>query len=572
MTNQYYVATGTPATGASGLSSPIRSEFAAIQAAFALLPDFTTAPANALMAVNATNTGWTTVAGLTFANGAITSLKTAGNISAAAWTTAGLRESLTAATLTDTSSSGTVATVYADAHKAATFAASSATTYTNAFGAYFEAPVAGGNVTLTNKWALGADSLKVSGACVLNGLTLTASTGTLTIASGKTVTINNTITWSGTDSTTMTLPSTSATIARTDAGQTFTGAQTITGKLSETGGQITVSGNVSAAAWTTSGLRFVLGAATLTDTSSAGTVAAVYADVHGSATLAASSATTYTDTYGCFFVTPGAGTNVTLSNAWAIGAQSMNVSGVAKLNGLTIGTSTGTFSIGNSLNIGFLTSGQHMLTDAGSNVLGWDTGGAAFYLPNSTATTASAANVFMDNANSNKFSRSTSSIRYKLLLGYLSNTNPGTGTAAQIASASIAPTAAITTPTTAGDFIDGLRPVAYTSLSPSDDPARIWHGFIAEEVAQLHPGFVTWMPVAQLNLTQAPPQGYADWSSYVTANGKNINGVPSVPDWVQYPLLTVPLTIGLQAVRSRIAVLTAQVQSLTSRLAAAGIP
>jgi hypothetical protein len=41
--------------------------------------------------------------------------------------------------------------------------------------------------------------------------------------SGKSLTLNNTLTLAGTDSTTMTFPSTSATIARTDAGQTFTG-------------------------------------------------------------------------------------------------------------------------------------------------------------------------------------------------------------------------------------------------------------------------------------------------------------------------------------------------------------
>lgn len=44
-------------------------------------------------------------------------------------------------------------------------------------------------------------------------------------ATGKTLTINNSITLQGTDATTMTFPSTSATLARTDAAQTFTGVQ-----------------------------------------------------------------------------------------------------------------------------------------------------------------------------------------------------------------------------------------------------------------------------------------------------------------------------------------------------------
>lgn len=60
----------------------------------------------------------------------------------------------------------------------------------------------------------------------VNGLTITSSTGTLTITNSKTVSVTNTLTLSGTDGTTMTFPSTSASIARTDAANTFTGAST----------------------------------------------------------------------------------------------------------------------------------------------------------------------------------------------------------------------------------------------------------------------------------------------------------------------------------------------------------
>lgn len=48
----------------------------------------------------------------------------------------------------------------------------------------------------------------------------------LAIAAAKTLTVSSTLTLSGTDATIMTFPSTSATIARTDAANTFTGAQT----------------------------------------------------------------------------------------------------------------------------------------------------------------------------------------------------------------------------------------------------------------------------------------------------------------------------------------------------------
>lgn len=64
-------------------------------------------------------------------------------------------------------------------------------------------------------------------ATTINGNTFTTGTGVLTIAASKTLTVSNSITLAGTDATTMTFPTTTATIARTDAAQTFTGIQTI---------------------------------------------------------------------------------------------------------------------------------------------------------------------------------------------------------------------------------------------------------------------------------------------------------------------------------------------------------
>lgn len=55
--------------------------------------------------------------------------------------------------------------------------------------------------------------------------------GSLVIASGKTFTVSNSLTLAGTDGRTMTFPTTNASIARTDTGQTFTGDQIITGSL-----------------------------------------------------------------------------------------------------------------------------------------------------------------------------------------------------------------------------------------------------------------------------------------------------------------------------------------------------
>ena len=83
-----------------------------------------------------------------------------GNISAPAWTTTGLMYSGTGGTHTDTTSSGTVATAYDNLFGQGTIAASAATTFTNYFGVFVRDPLAGTNVTLTNKWAVGGESAK----------------------------------------------------------------------------------------------------------------------------------------------------------------------------------------------------------------------------------------------------------------------------------------------------------------------------------------------------------------------------------------------------------------------------
>ena len=80
-------------------------------------------------------------------------------------------------------------------------------------------------VTMSNKTFV-APALGAATATSVNGLTITSSTGTFTLTNAKTLAVTNTLTLSGTDSTTMTFPSTSATVARTDAGNTFTGVST----------------------------------------------------------------------------------------------------------------------------------------------------------------------------------------------------------------------------------------------------------------------------------------------------------------------------------------------------------
>lgn len=76
----------------------------------------------------------------------------------------------------------------------------------------------------------------------VNGLTITPTTGTLTIVGSKVLTIDNSLSFVGTDATTMTFPTTSATLARTDTSQTFTGVQSF-GTLAGSGTQCVQANN-----------------------------------------------------------------------------------------------------------------------------------------------------------------------------------------------------------------------------------------------------------------------------------------------------------------------------------------
>lgn len=94
-------------------------------------------------------------------------------------------------------------------------------TATSLNGLYFGALATGFSVAnFAGSWQL---TYADDGA---TGLSLSGLYGTLSIGLSKTFTVSNTLTLAGTDSTVMTFPTTSATIARTDAANTFTGAST----------------------------------------------------------------------------------------------------------------------------------------------------------------------------------------------------------------------------------------------------------------------------------------------------------------------------------------------------------
>ena len=104
-----------------------------------------------------------------------------------------------------------------------------------------------------------------------------------------------------------------------------------TGALSAN--QFSLAGNITTTAWTTAGVRHKNAAATLTDTSSSGTVEAAYSNVFGGNTIAASNVTVFTKYSTFYLAEPSAGANVSFINKYAlltpgtIGAGVLEVSG-----------------------------------------------------------------------------------------------------------------------------------------------------------------------------------------------------------------------------------------------------
>jgi len=101
-----------------------------------------------------------------------------------------------------------------------------------------------GNIVLATSPSLTTPTLGVASATSINKVTITApATGsTLTIADGKTLTVNNTLTLSGTDSTTMTFPSTSATLGGLGVSQTWT-SQNKFNNIIDVNNAVTVTSN-----------------------------------------------------------------------------------------------------------------------------------------------------------------------------------------------------------------------------------------------------------------------------------------------------------------------------------------
>lgn len=222
--------------------------------------------------------------------------------------------------------------------------------------------------------AQSGNKLDVNGntrATTFNKVTLTqpASSATLTVANGKTLTASNTLTLAGTDSTTMTFPTTTATIARTDATNTFTG------------NQIVSSGNVGVGSATPSEVLDVNGnvraSAFISNATTAGLVQLYEASANGSNYINWTSASSLsTDVEYTLPSTLGtAGQVFTLSNGtgginWSSVPAGSGVSGITT-NKIPLAASSTTLTDSNmnqqgSTNIGISTTGPQSLFAVGS--------------------------------------------------------------------------------------------------------------------------------------------------------------------------------------------------------------
>lgn len=321
-----------------------------------------------------------------------------GNFTTTAWTTNGVRFRAVGRTYTDTSSSGTVATVCVDAFQRPTIAASNSVTYTTAATILItNAPIAGTNVTFTNSLALLIDDgdVRMDGRliCNANSNNPTAALSVLNLgisaaawgtsgihcrftagiatdtstADGATVT--NVVTNSFSVGT-LNATNASSGITYTHAANIYIqNAMTAGSNVTITNGysiwvdngdvrfdarlgvgpsmsaspvsvlQINGGGTFTAASGTSGyGLR-INGSVTYTDSASSGTVTNNVVHGVGRPTVAASSTTTYTNS-ATFYITnsPLAGSNVTQTNPYAFWIDD----GVARLDGNVMIGCTGT--------------------------------------------------------------------------------------------------------------------------------------------------------------------------------------------------------------------------------------
>lgn len=110
--------------------------------------------------------------------------------------------------------------------------------------AYIRQAAAAFTVASVNKVAITAPATSAT-LTIADGKTLGATASvTLGGTDGKTLSVSNSITLAGTDGRTYTFPTSNATIARSEAAQTFTGVQTFSSAIAASAGLTASGGNI----------------------------------------------------------------------------------------------------------------------------------------------------------------------------------------------------------------------------------------------------------------------------------------------------------------------------------------
>lgn len=230
-----------------------------------------------------------------------------------------------------------------------------------------------GNNTVTFSATTQTIALGTSQTTGLLTLGNTAGTGTITVGQStvsQTTNIQAGVTASGSTKT-INL----GTGAASGATSTITIGSATSGAVQRT----TVNGRVtfapvgaSVTAWTTTGVSIVQSAATFTDTSSTGTVSEIRMNNFAAQTLTATNVVTATTLIGTHFAAPVAGTNITATNLFALGTDSLRVSGTVLFSStgssINLGTSqsTGAFTIGGASQTGALIFGRSTVSQTTS--------------------------------------------------------------------------------------------------------------------------------------------------------------------------------------------------------------
>ena len=191
-----------------------------------------------------TNSNLSGSAGITNANLANSSLSLAGNSGSGSVSLGGTL-ALTGAGITSVSAAGTTLTLTStEADTLASVTGRGATTATALTLSNISNAITAGTLTAAggtiNGTTIGATSPSTGIFTKINGLTITNNgTNTLTIAAGKTLAVNNSITFTGTDGTTFTLPSATDTLVGRSSTDTLTNktltAPAINGVVTTTG-------------------------------------------------------------------------------------------------------------------------------------------------------------------------------------------------------------------------------------------------------------------------------------------------------------------------------------------------